>query len=130
MDEPTPKTIVARNLYALLQHERMSVNAWAKKYGLVQTTINRILRETQSPTMRNLETITEALNARGWDLSPWQLMVPGFLPDNPPVLLDASAAETKLYGRIKESLREIAQEPGGDRWVGPGPRPRRRYNDR
>lgn len=139
MTDEQPRSTAATNLLALIKHEdprdKPSVNAWAKRYGIVQSTINRILRG-QDLTTAQLEKIVEALNRTGnWDLKAWQLLVPGFEPNNPPVLLEASAAERRLYASFKTSVREAAavyQDGGhqGPTWHPPELVPKRRAGDK
>jgi hypothetical protein len=72
---------------------------------------------------------------QGGHLAGWQLMVEGFNPRNPPVLLTATETERKLYERIAAFSREViqhtddGQEQGGEKWLGQG-RLRRRASDK
>lgn len=50
--------------------------------------------------------------AERFDLQPWQLLVPGFDPDNPPTLVPVSAAERQLYERLSAALKEFKSIPG------------------
>lgn len=50
-----------------------SVNAWAKKHGFVQTTINRIVTGQNDVTVTMLVKI-----ARAAKIEPWQLLEPDF----------------------------------------------------
>lgn len=128
MDEKLP--VVARNLSALIGEE--SVNSWAKRHGLTQTTVNRIKTGKMDPTVSQLEKIAAAVNEKsGRHLSGWSLMVEGFDPRNPPVLLRADSPELRLYQRIEAFQREELQGSAGrgDRWLGPVATPKRRAGD-
>lgn len=50
--------------------------------------------------------------AERFDLQPWQLLVPGFDPDNPPTLVPVTAAERQLYERLSAALKEFKSIPG------------------
>lgn len=73
----------------------------AKKTGLGTGSISRLRNGEVDPTLSTLEKI-----AKAFDLSPWQLLVPGIDPGNLPALLTASEAEKKLW----DSLRQVAKE--------------------
>jgi transcriptional regulator with XRE-family HTH domain len=132
------KPTVARNLKALIGDE--SVNSWARKHGLTQTTINRIVTGKMDPTVGLLERIAAAVNEQGGHLEGWQLMVDGFDPRNPPILLAATPAERLLYERIAAFKQEVKQQAvehsddsppsGGEKWLGNLTSPRRRSSDK
>lgn len=48
--------------------------------------------------------------ASRFGLAPWQLLVPGFDPENPPTLQPVSSQERMLYERIMSAAKLIAQE--------------------
>jgi transcriptional regulator with XRE-family HTH domain len=122
--------IVARNLKALIGTE--SVNSWAKRHKLTQTTINRIKTGKMDPTVSFLEKIADAVNEQsGYHLSAWSLMVEGFDPKNPPVILRAGSPELQLYEIFEATKKrqEAATSSGGDHWLGSQSTPRRRSGD-
>lgn len=129
MAENDQLPLVARNLKALIGDE--SVNAWSKRHGLTQTTINRIATGKMDPTVGQLERIATAVNERGGHhLSAWSLMVEGFDPKNPPVILRAGAPELELYAIFEATKRRQEAASGGDQWLGsPSSTPRRRKED-
>lgn len=57
-----PKTQFARNLVHLIGDE--SVNAWAKRHGLDQTTVQRWVNETTDPRLSNVTELAGKLNLR------------------------------------------------------------------
>lgn len=126
-DKPLP--LVARNLSALIGDE--SVNSWAKRHKLTQTTINRIKTGKMDPTVSLLEKIADSVNEQsGYHLSAWSLMVEGFDPKNPPVVLRAGSPELKLYEIFEATKKRQEFAPaGGDQWIGSPSRPRRRVGD-
>lgn len=71
----------AKNLFAIIEHSKLgSVNAWAVKHKLSQTTVNRIVRGTLDPSTA---TLTEIAKAAG--LAAWHLLYPGLDPRHIPV---------------------------------------------
>lgn len=57
-----PKTQFAKNLVHLIGDE--SVNAWAKRHGLDQTTVQRWVNETTDPRLSNVVDLAEKLQLR------------------------------------------------------------------
>lgn len=106
----TPAQILAQNLKALLQHGKgpRTQMELARKAQVGQATIGRILR---ADTAATVETIA-ALSAV-YDLEAWQLLVAGMEPSNPPALIPVTAAERRLYARLRDTAREIAELPAG-----------------
>lgn len=131
MAENDPLPLVARNLKALIGDE--SVNAWSKRHGLTQTTINRIATGKMDPTVGQLERIAAAVNEQGGHhLSAWSLMVEGFDPKNPPVVLRAGSPELRLYEIFEAAKRQGPDVTAGDQWLGSLPTtttPKRRSGD-
>ena len=128
MEEKDDLPLVARNLKALIGGE--SVNSWAKRHKLTQTTVNRIRTGKMEPTVAFLQRVAEAVNAQGGHLEAWQLMVPGFDPRNAPVLLRAGSSEHRLYERIAAFQREEHPEGAGDKWINTQSNPLRRASDK
>lgn len=81
-----------------------SVNGWAKRHGLAQPTIRRILTGAQSPTENMIEVIAGKVG-----VMPWQLLVPGMTRDNPPVLREANEAERRFHEKIRAAFDELAE---------------------
>ncbi len=128
MAEEDTLPLVARNLSVLIGEE--SVNSWSKRHGLTQTTINRIKTGKMDPTVGQLEKIAAAVNEQGGHhLSAWSLMVEGFDPKNPPVVLRAGSPELRLYEIFEATKRQETSTTSGDRWMGSPSTPRRRASD-
>lgn len=70
-----PDGPVPRNLDALIKGEGLSELAWSVKYGLVQSTINRIIKGADV-SISKLEEIAAALRDKGRRIEAWQLMAP------------------------------------------------------
>lgn len=81
MKEPNEDShllIAQQNLRRLVRSEKLSVNAWSIRYGLVQSTINRIVTGKLDPSTATLQEISEALARKGVLLEAWQFLAPGF----------------------------------------------------
>lgn len=65
--------------------------AMGKRCGLPQPTISRIVAKKVMPSLESLQAIATAYN-----FQVWQLLVPGFNPDEPPLLRTMSKAEEAL----------------------------------
>ncbi len=76
--DPDTLNAAQRNIAALVASEGLSVNAWATKYRLVQSTINRIVTGRQDPTAGYLHQIAEAVSAKGQQIEAWQLLARDF----------------------------------------------------
>ena len=96
-EQPTvPLTVFQANLLRHLDYSGKSVNAWATQYDLVQSTCNRIMKGKLDPACSQIEKIASKL---GYE--PWQMMVPGFDPANPPQLLETDLHTTVLLRNIQ-----------------------------
>jgi len=69
-------------------------------------TIQRIEAQQTSVGIAILDKI-----AHKFDLAPWQLLVPGLDPDNPPALQPVSQKERALYDKLMGAAKLIAAEP-------------------
>lgn len=90
--------IVVANLKRLMVHNKhLTPTEAARHVGISQQQMDRILGG-QKPRVDTLEKI-----ARGYDLEPYQLMIPGLDPANPQVLRLLSAAEQRLYEALEDA---------------------------
>lgn len=128
MADEQEKPLVARNLKALIGGE--SVNSWAKRHNLTQTTINRIMTGKMDPTVSMLDRIAAAVNEKGGRIEGWHLMVQDFSPRNPPILLAPSTAEKLREDIGPNEYREAGSITGGDAWLGSSVNHRRRKGDK
>jgi transcriptional regulator with XRE-family HTH domain len=96
---------VAINLRVLIEASRQrTVNAWALRNDMVQSTVNRIVNGSMDPTASMLEAI-----ARKFGLAAWQLLVPNLDPEDPPALRTTTPAERVLFTKLKEAMEELEQ---------------------
>jgi transcriptional regulator with XRE-family HTH domain len=130
-EQEKPLSVVARNLKALIG-EGVSVNSWALRHKLTQTTINRIVTGKMSPTADQLDKIAAAVNEQGGRIEGWHLMVQSFSPRNPPILLTPSAAEALRDAVNPRAMlhREDGASQGGDEWLGKPNAHKRRATDK
>ena len=75
--DPEALNTAQSNVAALIAAEGLSVNAWASKYKLVQSSINRIVTGIQDPTAGYLQQIATVVSSKGRRrLEAWQLLAP------------------------------------------------------
>lgn len=102
-----PRTVLWANVSALMRErygkENLTQLATDAKVG--PGTASRL---KAMDTFAQLDTIEKIAAAFG--LQPWQLLVPGLEPGNPPVLRDASPAERKLYRKFIAFQRAMQAE--------------------
>jgi transcriptional regulator with XRE-family HTH domain len=96
--------LLAANINLLMSHpshtDLSSNPKLGKRTGLGASAISRI-RSGHNTTIESLVKLADAFH-----LAPWQLLVHGMDPANPPVLLPVSPAEQKLYRRFKSLFTE------------------------
>lgn len=78
--------------------------ALAKRSGVAQATIGRILREETGVTIDTLDELAKAYGLEGW-----QLMVAGMDPTNPPVIQAVTKEERELYKRLKSAIDDVSK---------------------
>ena len=98
--------VLSANLNRLMDEPDPPITqvAVSKVSGLPQRTISRIKRGEVSPQLDSIDAL-----ARAFGLSPWQLLVPGLDPRNPPLLRSASPEEKALYDRILAAAQELSK---------------------
>ena len=74
-----------------------------RKCKIDPKTLNRIARGLVMPSMQNLFAF-----AKGFDLEPWQLLVPNLDPANPPILKGVSAKEQELWVKLMEAKKALS----------------------
>ncbi|WP_368408601.1 helix-turn-helix domain-containing protein [Caldimonas mangrovi] len=92
---PEPQSEVGKNLRGLIGED--SVNAWANRHKLSQTTINRIVTGRMDPTVSTLEKIAEAIGEE-----PWRLLAPSM--GRAPVSFDRLAPDQAMLVTLFEFL--------------------------
>ena len=71
---------------------------------VAQTSIGRILRGEQSPTLDVVHKIAHAFG-----LEPWQMLVPDLEPDNPPITKQIDDRQKELLSRFRVAAQELAR---------------------
>ena len=67
-------------------------------------TATRIKEQKTSVGLDVIEQIAAA-----FQVEPWQLLVPGMSPSNPPVLREANSAERELYERLLQAAKDLSR---------------------
>lgn len=100
-----PRRVLASNLKALMAaHDpALSGRALGKAAGVDPKTVTRILAEQHAP---NIDTIA-ALSAV-FHLLPWQVLVPGMDPADPPTT-QLSRTEADLYRKLQRAASDLGK---------------------
>lgn len=69
-----------------------------------QSSISRVLAGQQSPTLDAVHRL-----AHGLGFEPWQMLVPGFDPGNPPLTREDDEKLKALYSRLRQAQEELAR---------------------
>jgi hypothetical protein len=103
---PDPRLALRDNVLALQQHHygRENLSRLARDAGIGPGSATRIKVAETSVGLEVIDKIAAAFN-----LDPWQLLVPGFNPRNPPVLKPVSPEEQKLYDRLLRTAEELSR---------------------
>jgi hypothetical protein len=101
----TPK-ILAANLRALMKarpdlSSNMKLEA-ASRGAVKKSTVQRVLKAEVACDLRTLANIS-----RVFDLEPWQLLIQGFNPADPPVLRKPSDSEIAFYEKLQALIQEV-----------------------
>ena len=101
-----PHRTLAQNVKALMAHREgpTTQGELHRRSGVAQATIGRVLKGDQTARVE-----TVAMIARAYSLEPWQLLVPGMDPSNPPTIRAASKEEQALYDRLKQAAQDLAK---------------------
>jgi transcriptional regulator with XRE-family HTH domain len=104
----TSRQVLANNLKALMASHRNLDNF--KKIvaagGPSNGTLDRIRRMDASATVDTLDSL-----AKVFGIDPWQLMVPGLDPTNPPLLSHIAEAQIRLFEQFKQAFKELPPTP-------------------
>ncbi len=98
------KQTLAENLVRLMHHDDahpITQAELARRSKVDQRYIGRLLNAEFNASVKVLEKL-----AKAFDLQPWQILVPGLDPGNPPVN-HVTEAEKRLYERLKEAARMV-----------------------
>lgn len=80
-----------------------SQNALAQHARVPQSTIGRLLRGEQSPTLDMVERLAQA-----FDLEPWQMLVPELDATNPPITKQIDDQQRQLWEKFRHAAQELA----------------------
>lgn len=100
----SPRDILADNLRRL-RDARPHLDTLPKiaaAGGPSNGTLDRIQRRAAGASIDTLERL-----AAVFELEPWQLLIDGLEPNNPPLVRGTSAAERKVWHRIHSLVREL-----------------------
>ena len=99
----TIQQVLAENLKALMDAQRppMSGRQVAARAEIDQKTVSRMLNCANSPTLGALAAVAEVFG-----LLPWQLLVPGLDPKDPP-FLKLTKSEAEMYGRLQRAISDF-----------------------
>lgn len=108
-DDKALRAVLAENLVRLMDtHPKLKSNPLlAKEAGIGSGTVSRIRNGEVSA---NLETLSRL--AAAFDVMPWQLLVPGIDPSNPPVLRTSGESEKEFYRRLMRVAEDHLREGG------------------
>lgn len=107
MQKQSIEQVLAANLNALMASDE-SLNTVEKLAGRSKVgtgTIDRLRRAEASARLYTLAAIADAFK-----VEPWQMLVPGFMPNNPPILQPVSEAEQAWWAKLRE-LAKTAPNP-------------------
>ena len=94
---------VCDNIKTLIDfYDQGSQSAASRRLKLNQRTLGRYMNGESPPNLSLLEYV-----ATGYNLQPWQLLLPGLDPSNPPHLYKQTDQERDLYQRLKSTLTEL-----------------------
>lgn len=70
---------------------------------VAQSSVGRILRGEQSPTLDMVHALAAA-----FDLEPWQMLVPDLEPGNPPITKQIDDRQRELWQQFKVAAQKLA----------------------
>lgn len=107
-DQIDSKAVLWASVLALMHknYGRENLNRLAREAKIGPGTASRLKAQETSVGLDTIDKLAAHFNVEAW-----QLLVPGFEPDNMPVLQPVSPTERKLYERIMAAAKEIATEP-------------------
>ncbi len=107
-DHIDSKAVLWASVLALMvkNYGRENLNRLAREAKIGPGTASRLKAQETSVGLDTIDKLAGHFNVEAW-----QLLVPGFEPDNMPVLQPVSPSERRLYERIMAAAKEIATEP-------------------
>jgi hypothetical protein len=101
------KEVLWKSVSALMKkhYGKENLTKLAKDCDFGPGTSSRLKEQKTSVGLDVLDKIADTFNVQAW-----QLMVPGFDPDNPPTLQPLSERERLLYEQFKRVAKEIIDQ--------------------
>lgn len=97
------RAVLADNVAALRAVKPMGgVRAWSQKIGIGEATITRILKGSGAVQLDSFEAVAD-----GFDVDPWQILVPGLDPHRLPELVDPTKKVPGLSSKQATLLEHI-----------------------
>lgn len=98
------KAILWANVQALMRkhYGEENLSRLARECGIGLGTATRIKQQQTSVGLEIVDKIAEHFHVQAW-----QLIVPGFDPENPPTLLPVTSSERQLYERLRAAVKEF-----------------------
>lgn len=103
---PTPLTrLFQANLRRLMDADPTlgSQPKVARAARIAQRSVGRILAAEQSPTLDTVYKLAQA-----FDLEPWQLLIEGLEPNNPPITKQTDERQREMFDRFRKAAEELA----------------------
>lgn len=100
------REVLAENLSALMR-DRPRLDTFKKivAAGVPSNgTLDRIRRKKAGCSVDQLDALADV-----FDLEPWQLLIPGLQPNNPPIVRDVTDAERRLWKRLDGLMQELGE---------------------
>lgn len=103
MQEESAGSALSENLKALMKADKQLTSdaKVAKKAGIDQKTVWRMVNEANSASIKSVSRVAAAFG-----LSAWQILVPGLDPNNLPVVT-MTEAERAFYARLKTDITTL-----------------------
>lgn len=100
------KAVLWQNVKALMdaRYGKENLTRLAADAKIGPGTATRIKEQKTSVGLDVLEQIGQAFG-----VEPWQLLVPGMNPSNPPVLREINGAERELYERLLQAAKDLSK---------------------
>jgi transcriptional regulator with XRE-family HTH domain len=103
---PTPLTrLFQENLRRLMQADPAlgSQPKVAKAARIAQRSVGRILAAEQSPTLDTVYKLAQA-----FDQEPWQMLIHGLEPNNPPITKQTDDRQREMFERFRKAAEDLA----------------------
>jgi len=102
--QPNTRKTLAENMRRIIGERSQS--SWADERGIDKKIIQRAISARHATTIDTLDALASATGLR-----PWQLLVPGLDPANPPVHC-MTQTERDLYAKIRQEFAQLPPTNG------------------